>query len=359
MKSVNIIGIVGIPANYGGFETLVENLVTKLNAKYNFTVFCSSSAYMIKPKHYLNSRLRYLPIKANGMFSILYDFASIALSYKKADIMLILGVSGAFLLPLIKRKKRARVIINIDGLEWKREKWNKFTKKYLKLSESIAVRYADVVISDNEYISQYILKEYNIKSELITYGGDHTIKMSLSTDVVEQYPVLLDSYCLTVCRIEPENNIQMILDAFVNTPHLKLVIIGNWHNSEYGIALRKKYDTYINIHLFDSIYNEQVLNQIRSNAYIYIHGHMAGGTNPSLVEAMFLGLPVIAYDVTYNRATTDNKSFYFSDSKNLENLIGNLTSDQLIECSKRMKTIATTKYRWEEIISSYSRIFSQ
>jgi glycosyltransferase involved in cell wall biosynthesis len=115
-------------------------------------------------------------------------------------------------------------------------------------------------------------------------------------------------YACKVCRIEPENNVHVVLDAFSKLPRHTLVFIGNWNNSEYGRALREKYKDNTNMHLLDPIYDQRTLDVIRGNCFLYIHGHSAGGTNPSLVEAMYLGLPVIAFDVSYNRTTTDNSS---------------------------------------------------
>ena len=133
--------------------------------------------------------------------------------------------------------------------------------------------------------------------------------------VLNQFPFLSENYAFKVCRIEPENNVHLILEAFYKYPLLNIVLVGNWNNSVYGKQLKLQFESFENIYLLEPIYDQNILNQLRSNCYLYIHGHSAGGTNPSLVEAMYLELPIIAYDINYNRETTSNKALYFKDSR--------------------------------------------
>ncbi len=172
-KKIAIIGTVGVPAIYGGFETLAEYLTKYLGKKYELTVYCSSKSYSNKIIEYNNARLVYLPLNANGVQSIPYDILSILKALRYADTLLILGVSGCISLPFVKLISRKKIVVNIDGLEWKREKWNKFAKWFLKFSEKLAVKYADAVITDNKVIQNYVLSEYGVKSTLIAYGADH------------------------------------------------------------------------------------------------------------------------------------------------------------------------------------------
>jgi len=356
-KSISIIGTVGIPAKYGGFETLTEHLVENLSDKYNITVYCSSKLYKNKLKSYKGARLKYINLNANGIQSILYDIVSIFKSLKNSDTLLILGVSGCVVLPLVRLVSKKRIIINIDGLEWKRAKWNKYAKWFLKLSEKLAVLNASIVVSDNKIIKDYVKQTYNKESVLIAYGGDHVKKIELSEDLIKKYPFLKEKYAFTVCRIEPENNIHLILEAFSKYKQLNIVIIGNWNNSIYGKNLKEKYGNIKNIYLLDPIYDQIILDQIRSNCYIYIHGHSAGGTNPSLVEAMYLGLPIFAYGVSYNKETTFYKAKYFNSSKELIFLLENIEEKELKNIGKNMEKIAKENYTWENISKQYSNLF--
>ena len=357
MKKIAIIGTVGLPAKYGGFETLTEYLTEYLATKYDMTVYCSGKSYDEQIASYNGAALKYIGLNANGVQSIPYDIVSIFKALRYADTLLILGVSGCSILPVVRLFSRKRIIVNIDGLEWKRQKWNKYAKWFLKFSEKMAVKYADVVIADNKVIQDHVRDTYGKESELIAYGADHVQKLPLSDEVLVQYPFLEGDYAFTVCRIEPENNLHIIVEAMAQQTRLTLVIIGNWENNEYGKGLREKYADMGHIHLLDPIYDKTMLNQIRSNCTVYLHGHSAGGTNPSLVEAMYLGLPIFAYDVAYNRETTENKAVYFSDSKNLKEQIDRINKKALTVNAKHMYEIASRRYVWSKIAQEYASLF--
>ena len=355
MKKIAIIGTVGIPAKYGGFETLTEYLTKNLHDKYDITVYCSAKSYTEKLDTYNGAHLKYVNLNANGAQSIPYDIISLFGSLKFADTILVLGVSGCIVLPFVRLFSKKKIVVNIDGLEWKREKWGKYAKAFLKLSEKLAVMHADEVVTDNRVIQEYVKSEYNKESTLIAYGADHVTEETLSESLKEKYPFLNDNYAFKVCRIEPENNAHIIFEAFSEYEDLNLVIIGNWLNSEYGKSLKRKYSKSKNIFLLDPIYEQEILNQIRSNCYVYMHGHSAGGTNPSLVEAMYLGLPIFAYGVGYNKETTQNRALYFDDKDGLVELLKNIDDDRLKSVAIEMKTIAEENYTWKKISELYSK----
>jgi len=353
-KKIAIIGTVGLPSNYGGFETLTEYLTKDLANRFDITVFCSSRSYKTKLKTHNNAKLKYLPLNANGIQSILYDIISIFYALLFADTLLILGVSGCVVLPLVKLISKKKIIVNIDGLEWKRAKWGKVAKWFLKYSEQLAVKNSDIIIADNKVIQEYVLYEYGKKAALIAYGADHTCKEALSMAVLNQFPFLSENYAFKVCRIEPENNVHLILEAFYKYPLLNIVLVGNWNNSVYGKQLKLHYESFKNIYLLEPIYNQNILNQLRSNCYVYIHGHSAGGTNPSLVEAMYLELPIIAYDINYNRETTSNKAFYFKNSESLQLLLKNIDTTKLNINAKAMALLALKNFTWHKISNAYT-----
>jgi glycosyltransferase involved in cell wall biosynthesis len=228
-------------------------------------VYCSSKNYNKQPNHYNGAKLVYIPLNANGIQSIPYDIVSIFKALRYADTLLILGVSGCIALPIIKFFTHKRIVVNIDGLEWKREKWSGFAKWFLKLSESLAVKYADTVVTDNKVIQDYVKTIYSKNSVLIAYGADHVQKLDFSQEQLNKYTFLSQPYAFTVCRIEPENNLHIILNAMSQQKELPLVIIGNWDSSQYGRELINKYSSFEHIHQLDPIYNQNILNEIRSN----------------------------------------------------------------------------------------------
>jgi len=358
LKKISIVGTVGLPAKYGGFETLAANLVGNLSNKFKITVFCSGKFYEDRSQYYDGARLKYINLNANGVQSIFYDVISILWSLFFADTILILGVSGAIIIPIIKLFSNKNIIVNIDGLEWKREKWNRFIRWFLRVSEKLAVRHSHVVIADNRVIQEYIKNTYHKESTLIAYGGDHIKKAELSNQLIEKFPFLEGRYALTICRIEPENNIHMILEAFRLYENLNLVVLGNWDIGTYSRQLRKQYGEVKNIFLLDGMYdNVTDKNQIRSGAYVYIHGHSAGGTSPALVEAMSLGMPVLSYDINYNKETTQEKAKYFGCEKQLVDLLESLSDMDLIYLGNEMFNIAQKNYSWELIAKKYVSIF--
>lgn len=357
-RKIAVIGTVGLPANYGGFETLTEALVTNLGDTFDMTVYCSGKTYKKEERKetYKGAKLTYIPLKANGIQSIIYDSFSIIHALFYADVLLILGVAGAWILPFVKLFTNKKVIISIDGIEWKRDKWNLVAKMYLFWVEKIAVRYSNIDISDNESIQNYTAMRYGSLSRIIEYGADHTMVVEPTEQDKIDYSFLNKSYAFKVCRIEPENNVHHVLQAFCELPDRPIVMIGNWENSAYGADLKEKYNSFPNITLLDPIYNQRTLDLIRGNAALYIHGHSAGGTNPSLVEAMYLGLPIFAFGVSYNRTTTENKALYFYDKDELLALIKNTPFDQLKEMGQTMKVIAKRRYTWAVISEKYKEL---
>ncbi|WP_136805358.1 DUF1972 domain-containing protein [Desulfosediminicola flagellatus] len=355
-KKIAIIGTVGIPAKYGGFETLTEYLTKHLGSSLDLTVFCSSKSYNEKHHNHNNAKLIYIDFDANGVQSIVYDIVSMFKALRFADTLLILGVSGCIALPVIRCISKKKIVVNIDGLEWKRAKWNRLAKWFLKFSEKLAVQYSDQVIIDNKAIQDYVNQEYGVESTLIEYGGDHVGKLPLGQEMKEAYPLSQQPYAFTVCRIEPENNIHTILEAFSQVS-FPLLMVGNFGNSVYGKSLVKKFSGIQNIQLCDPIYDQGKLDQLRGNAALYVHGHSAGGTNPSLVEAMCLGLPIAAFDVGYNRETTVNQAVYFTTPGDLIDIVNN-GQEQFDEIRVAMKKIAMSRYSWRKITQQYADILT-
>lgn len=355
MKNITIIGTQGVPANYGGFESLVENIIGEnKSSNVNYTVFCSSKDLPQHISEYKGAKLKYIPLSANGVQSIPYDMLSLLKVPKETDIILVLGVSGALILPFFRLFSKKKLVVNIDGLEHRRDKWGKVARWFLKLSENMAVKYADVIVSDNKGIQDYVRTEYGKDSVLIAYGGDHAIRdiePKFEDETLTRFGLEPNGYAITVCRIEPENNCHNTLEAFSKTDK-KLIFIGNWNRSEYGRNLKEKYSKFPNIIIQDPIYDIDVLYALRKNAGIYIHGHSAGGTNPSLVEAMFFDCPILCYDVVYNRATTHNRAYYW---ENVDSLVQLLQHDNL--SGDAMKVIAHENYTWAAITSQYEALY--
>jgi glycosyltransferase involved in cell wall biosynthesis len=356
-KKVSIIGTNGIPAKYGGFETLADYLARNLNQDYDLYCYCAKTAKSKQLEKYYNTKLIYLPFKANGWQSMIYDVLSIIHALFRHDILIILGFSGVFAFP-IKVLFRKKIVFNIGGIEWQKVRGKQFTAKLevwaKKWFEYICVKSSDVVIADNRVIFDYVVERFHIQPVLAEYGGDHAVFEPIEPEITVQYPFLNSDYDLTVSRAQEDMNIHLIIDAYKHIPHRKVVIISNWSISEYGINLKRdSKDKYPNIVLLDAIYDLKVLNTIRSNCKIYLHTHSLCGTAPSLTEAMSLKLPVICFDVPTNRATTEEKSFYFSDIQSLTSILNSITESQIKKLSDNMFEIANRRYTWKRIVELY------
>ena len=356
MKKVAIVGIQGVPAKYGGFETLVENIIGEnCSSNIQYTIFCSAKDYEKRMNSYKGAKINYVPFfHANGAQSTPYDILSMMKCIGRFDTVVILGVSGCLFLPIFRLFYHKRLIVNIDGLEHRRDKWGRFAKWFLRSSEAMAVRCADVIIADNKGIQTYVSETYHRSSELIAYGGDHVMRNvpeAKQAEILDNIKLKRQDYAVSVCRIEPENNCHITLEAFAKCGR-ELVFIGNWNHSTYGKELKERYGKYSNIHLLESVYDLDMLFTLRKNAGLYIHGHSAGGTNPSLVEAMFFGCPILAFDVIYNRATTFNKAYYFKNSMELITLIAHPHLDSHI-----MRLLAEQHYTWKLIAKQYEALY--
>jgi glycosyltransferase involved in cell wall biosynthesis len=350
-----IVGIRGLPNNYGGFETLAEYLVEYLSKEIDITVFCSSRDMDTSLTSYKGAKLKYVPITSHGALGILYDSLSLINAVSKFDKVLFLGFGGGFVMPFL-RKNRNKIILNIGGLDWKRNKWSATAQKVIRKAENLLVRNSAEIVSDNIGIQQYILNTYGRESTLIAYGGDQAEKKEITKEALLKYPFLENEYAFNVARIQPDNNINLILDSFGDQDQLPIVMVGNWSNSSYGIKTKAAYRDKKNLILLDAIYDRDELDMLRSNCKLYIHGHSAGGTNPGLVEAMFLGLPVFAYASGYNEYTTENKALYFKNKDELVSLIQGYKDLDLETIANNLKFIADRAYRWKIVANQYKEL---
>ena len=356
-----ILGTVGVPARYGGFETLAENLVRYAGSHADrpeaLTVYCSARAYPARPARFLGARLRYSRLNANGAQSIPYDIVSaLSAAIRGHDTLLILGVSGAVVIPLLRAITRCRIVTNVDGIEWRRDKWQGLARRILRWSEALAVRFSHDVVADNQGIADYLAETYGVTAAVIAYGGDHALDAaSLPAQPEQDLPL---DYALALCRIEPENNVEMILEAFDATDR-PLVFVGNWSNSDYGRELRARFADRPGLRLLDPVYEARPLYQLRVKAALYVHGHSAGGTNPSLVEMMHFGIPVLAYGCAFNRHSTEGKARYFQSAVDLADLVRSINPEDAAKIGFNMREIAQLEYTWDKIGKAYFKILDR
>lgn len=356
---LNIVGTHGVPAKYGGFETLADYLCQNLSSEFDITVYCHSALYPGKPKEYSGVKLRYLNIYPSGFKGIFYDLFTYVHSLFTAKVILYLSpVGSGIITPLRYLFPGKKVIVNHGGLnEWEREKLSWLQKKWAKLNHNIAAKTSSKNIVDNSIYQQSVKKHFGAKSTVIRYGGDHAKKPEITPELLNKYPYLTEKYAVSVSRAQVDNNLHIVLEAFEKFNDFKLVLVANWDVSDYGKDLYQKYCNHPNIITQKAVYDINELNAIRGSSYCYLHSHSRCGTAPSLVEAMCLGLPVISFDVPTNRETTENKAVFFNDSESLIKILSSFNSDVKENLAQTMKEISK-KYSWKKIAEQYKEIIT-
>lgn len=358
---VAVIGTHGIPAKYGGFETLAEVLCLHLQQRVRFTVYCNAGLYAEKPKYYNGARLRYIPLNASGFQGVLYDVLTFIHALFTANIVLFLSPVGSGSILPLKVFFGKKVIVNHGGLnEWERPKLSWFAKKWARLNHFVAGRFADVNVVDNQAYRRSLKQAFGVDSVVIKYGADHVRGVSRNDERFSaRYSFLPEKYAISVSRAQVDNNLHMVLEAFRNFGSFPLVLVSNWEVSEYGRKLKEEFADCGNVFLLDAIYNTDELNYLRSNACCYVHSHSFCGTAPSLIEAMCLGKAVLAFDVVTNRETTKGNAFFFGTSSELLQLLKSLREEDFVENGKEMLHIAEKEYRWSVIAEAYFDLFNR
>jgi glycosyltransferase involved in cell wall biosynthesis len=305
-KSVAFIGSVGIPNCYGGFESFVEAVAPEISRRGgDVSVTCDSNRYDDLSPEYNGIKREFLSVSANGWQSPIHDIIAFFKVLRNHDAIIVLGVSAGPLFLLMRLMTMIfgkKLIVNIDGIEWRRTKFTKKVRLVLRIFDFCAQLSANKIVYDNEGLYDYVVKPFRNKSVCIAYSGDH----------VQRFPdTKKNNFALTVCRIEPENNIEMLIEAAKKSNLERYIIIGNWDNSEFGRYLKNE-NTNPKIELLDPIYDADIIGRYRESCAIYLHGHSVGGTNPSLVEMLYYDCALICFDCVFNRATARNDSTYFA-----------------------------------------------
>lgn len=383
-KDIFIIGSKGIPAQYGGFETFVENLTLKReNGKIKYHVACLGK----ENNEFEHNNARCFTVKVPNIGpakAVYYDVKALKETIKyikgnniKNAIVYILACRiGPFIGYYKKQLKKLGIelYVNPDGHEWKRAKWNYLIKKYWKLSEKLMVKHADLLICDSLNIEKYIkedYKRYNPKTTFIAYGSETKKSLLLDDDEkllnwYNEKNIKANEYYLIVGRFVPENNYETMIKEFMKSKTSKsLVIITNVEKNKFYNELQKKLDFENDnrIKFVGTVYDAELLKKIRENAYGYLHGHEVGGTNPSLLEALGSTNLNLLLDVGFNKEVGQDGALYWNkDNNNLSDLINRcdeISYDKVIDLSNKAKERINKDYSWKKIVNKYEEIFGR
>lgn len=380
---VFIIGSKGIPANYGGFETFVDKLTKyRKNKNIKYHVACMSKNN--DEFEYNNSRCFNVNVPNLGPArAVYYDLLALkkCIKYIKQNnisnnaIIYILACRIGPFMNYYKHKLSkmgVKIYVNPDGHEWLRAKWNWLIKKYWKLSERLMVKYADLLICDSINIEKYIKEDYikyKPKTTFIAYGADieksDIIKDEFNLEKwYKEKNIKKNQYYLVVGRFVPENNYETMIKEYMKSSTNKdFVIITNIEKNKFYDNLKEKtnFDKDKRIKFVGTVYDQELLKNIRKNAYGYIHGHEVGGTNPSLLEALSTTKLNLLLDVGFNKEVGGNGAFYWNkENMNLSNLIDkldNISDNEIQEYSYKAKKRIIDDYSWNKIVEKYEDVF--
>ena len=356
---IAIVGTRGIPNNYGGFEQFAEYLSVGLVEKGHEVFVYNSHNHIFKEKLYKGVNIvhcfdpEYL-IGTSGQF--IYDFNCTTDCRKHDfDIIMQLGYTSSsiwnWLMP-----RHSILITNMDGLEWQRSKFSVAVRKFLKYAETLAIKHSDYFISDSIGIKEYLYNEYKVESKYIAYGAE--LMDEPDSNAVKEYGLKKYNYDIVIARMEPENNIEMIINGYLNSKKERdLVIVGSLETN-FGQYISKKYNSN-SIKFLGFVSGLKNLDSLRNFSNLYFHGHSVGGTNPSLLEAMASNSLICAHDNIFNKSILEKDAFYFTDNQQISVLINNKIKDKENEIVINNKVKINDLYSWKKIVSEYNSFFVQ
>ncbi len=354
---IGILGTRGIPNAYGGFEQFAQYLAEGLVQRGHEVSVYNSDQHPYKEKIWKCVQIVHCKdweqkIGTAGQF--IYDLNCLKDARKRNfDILLQLGYTSSSI--WYRQWPKTINMVNMDGLEWKRSKYNWVTRKFLRFAEKLAAKHADYLVADSPGIQSYLLKTYGKNSVYIPYGAE--IPSSFDETITTGFGLRPYEYYLLVARMEPENNVETIIKGYLQSGSgFPLVIIGNAGNS-FGKYLVSEYRNQ-NLLFKGALYDNKALNALRHYSLIYFHGHSVGGTNPSLLEAMASQCSIIAHDNNFNKAILGTDARYFLVANDILSLI------QAEECLKEREKLVRNNldkiyriYNWDKVINQYEELF--
>lgn len=359
----------GIPNNYGGFEQFAEYISVGLVQRGHEVVVYSPHFHPYKETTYKGVRIKHIyspeTWMGSSIGSFFYDFASLRDALKKENFDIIYEAGYTSIVPAyiwfnVKKIKHPIITTNMDGLEYKRTKFNKWVQKFLFWEERMTVKHSHFLIADNMGIHDYYKQKYGKDSKYLAYGAD--IHNNYNTQYLQEYRLETNEYYLLIARLEPENNIVMAIEGYLasNENGKKPLIIVGKTNTPHGKELLAKYGNEKSVRFIGGIYDFDKINSIRHFSFAYFHGHSVGGTNPSLLEAMSSDCFILANDNIFNKAVLGNNAMYYQSNKDLTyllNQIDNLAEKHKENFIKKNLEVIRQEYSWEKLIDEHEKYF--
>lgn len=366
---IAFVSVRGIPNAYGGFEQFAEYISVALVERGHDVTVYSPHYHPYKDSEYKGVHIKhiYSPEQWMGssVGSFFYDYACLKDALQKEDFDIIYEAGYTSIIPAyirfnVKNIKRPIVVTNMDGLEYKRTKFNKWVRKFIFWEERMAVKHSHHLIADNMGIHDYYQEKYGKGSKFLAYGAD--VYDYHSEEYLKEFDLQTEQYYLLVARLEPENNIEVAINGYLRSKengHRPLIIVGKI-NTPHGKKLVKKYGQEKSIRFIGGVYDFKKLDSLRYYSYAYFHGHSVGGTNPSLLEAMAAGCFIFSHDNTFNRSVLGENACYYSEKAKVTEFLNKI--DELMISHRKVYTenniqVIKNDYSWKHLIDEHEEYF--
>ncbi len=357
--SLLILGTRGIPAAHGGFETFAEHLALFLVERgWQVGVYCQDEVPVVtrrfRSETWRGVELIHTQVASTGPRATLeFDWHCVRNAAGRPALSLVLGYNSAVLLPWLRLAGK-KVLTNMDGIEWRRPKWSPAVRGWFWVNEWIAAWVSHRLVADHPIIADHLAtRRPRSATVMIPYGGVPIA--SAPKGPVRLLGVEPGRYFVSIARIEPDNSILAMVKAFSQRPRdMKLVVLGSFvDDNPYHREIRAAAGP--DVVMPGAIYDAEIVRALRLHARGYMHGHTVGGTNPSLVEALWAGNPVIAHDNAYNRWTAGDAGLFFGDEDGCATAIAALIADDGL--ATRLKAAALARaaesFSWTAILEQY------
>ena len=362
-RELIVLGIRGIPARHGGFETFAEKLSLFLVKRgWQVTVFCQEDG---DGKSWESTwegvRCIHIPVsRAGAAGTVIFDWIATCRALSEHGLFLTLGYNTA-LFNLLQRLRKQINVINMDGIEWRRDKWGPIAKTWFWLNERAGCWIGNHLVADHPRIKEHLATRVGAdKITMIPYGGDEVL--SADAGLLTAHGIEPGAFSVIIARPEPENSFLEMVRAFSSKRRShKLVVLGNF-TPERNAFHKQVIDAASDEVIFPgAIYEAPVVQALRYHSRFYLHGHRVGGTNPSLVEALGAGCAVIAHDNHFNRWVAGSEAAYFKDEAECASLFDRLLADDA--ALQRMKAASRARFyerfTWERVLSEYEELLTR
>jgi len=367
---IAIIGIRGLPSTYSGYETFIAELAPRLVSRgHQVAVYCRSSLFKERLTEYQGIKLVYTPSIEHKAFSTLTHslFAVLHASLsRRYDLLLVVNAANG-MFGIIPKILGPKSVLNVDGMEWLRPKWNSLAKFIFKNSARLGTKFYDEIVTDAEEMHRLYAQQFGIDSIYIAYGAN--IETSEHPEVLQKYGLEKNGYYLIASRLVPDNNADIIVEAFAKAKSRHILAIAggaNYKGNTVESAFLEKLKSIGNerVKFLGHVDSIEHVKELHCNCFAYVHGHQFGGINPSLLKALGYGNAILALNTPFNAEVLDNGRYGMLFEKNADDLAGKMnlleSSPDMVENFRRIaRDRIRERFTWERITDEYLRLFQQ